>query len=64
MTAPTLHTKVLALRRTHSARAEALGDDLPHVTGTSLDKGVQHHEFRLEGIDHGNRQKHKGQDPS
>ena len=48
----------------HLARAEALGDDLPRVTGTSLDKGVQHHEFRLEGIDHGNRQKHKGQDPS
>ena len=29
MTAPTLHAQVLALRRTHSARAEALGDDLP-----------------------------------
>lgn len=25
----------------HLARAEALGDDLPRVTGTSLDKGVE-----------------------
>ena len=25
----------------HIARAEALGDDLPRVTGTSLDKGVE-----------------------
>ncbi len=25
----------------HVARAEALGDDLPRVTGTSLDKGVE-----------------------
>ena len=24
--------------------------------------GVQQHEFRLEGIDHGNHQKHQGQD--
>jgi hypothetical protein len=25
--------------------------------------GVQQHEFRLEGIDHGNHQKHQGQGP-
>ena len=29
----------------HLARAEALGDDLPRVTGTSLDKGVEPLDF-------------------
>ena len=29
----------------HLARAEALGDDLPRVTGTSLDKGVDPLDF-------------------
>ena len=29
----------------HIARAEALGDDLPRVTGTSLDKGVEPLDF-------------------
>lgn len=29
----------------HLARAEALGDDLPRVTGTSLDKGAEPLDF-------------------